>query len=612
MAELAVSLALLGGMYILTNKEKDNNQNDDNNEKGDNNKEGFNVNRYNKGTRQKMSENLKHNMIQNNFPTNGKAEMKNDPNYYPNANNSMDKYFNQVEYEKNINDGNEYKSLTGNMVQKNDLKHNNMVPFFGSKVKTSQDRNVNESRLDNMVGSGSQHFRKQETAPLFKPQENMQWGHGMPTATNFIQSRMNPSMSMSNVKPFQEIRVGPGLSEKGGVLGSGGFNAGMEQREKWIPKTVDELRAKTNPKTTYGGVILGGKNPVTNRGVIGNVEKYRPDTYFVNGPERYLTTTGIEKAQTARSIQVMPEENRQTTTTSYYGVSDQAGAEASYVPGSYTPAKRAVLDPNIKHITNAHAANKYKPSEGDYGVKGYVSSVLPNNRSLTTNRQPEYGAVSSFAKAVISPLMDILRPSRKENVIGNIRSSGNAGNGQQHAAYVYNPNNKARTTIKEMTEQRKDHQFINNQSEYGGGYGYLVNEKQSVNQERDSTNIHYSGNAGASYGTEAPTTYDAAYNANLIDKAPIMRGREPRGSSIKMFNGQSTTNIKVDKLETDRLNNRMYVPQQITKAPPSHQQYGQMSARSEFGQHIQTQRNTPDILNAFRSNPYSKPLNSVA
>tara|TARA_Y100000780_G_C13691873_1_gene419885 strand:+ start:282 stop:2078 length:1797 start_codon:yes stop_codon:yes gene_type:complete len=598
MAELAISLTLLGGMYILSNKEAKNEEN-------------FTVNREKKDSRSRMYKNELHNMQENNFPTNGTAELIKDDNYYPNPNNAMDKYFDQSQFQDEINDGNKYKSLTGNVVEKSELQHNNMVPFFGSKVRASDDRNVNESRLDNMMGNGSQHFSKKETAPLFKPQENLQWAHGAPNNTDFMRTRMNPSINMKNVKPFQEIRVGPGLNEKGGVLGSGGFNAGMQNRESWKPKNVDELRTKTNPKTTYGGVILGGKAPVTNRGIVGNVEKYNPDTYYVNGPERYFTTTGVEKAQTARSRQIMPEENRETTTTSYYGASDQAGAEASYVPGSYEPSKRNVLDSNSKHISNVNAVNRGVANKGDYGIQGYSASVLPNNRSLTSNRQPEYGVVSSFAKAIFTPIMDVLRPSRKENVIGNIRSSGNVGHGQNNATYVYNPNDKARTTIKEMTEERKQHNFINNQGDKGG-YGYLVNKKQPVQQERDSTNINYGGNPGGSYGNSEAMVYDAAYNANLIDKAPIMQGRDPQGSNVKMFNGQAYTNVKIDKLDCDRVNNRQFVPQQITKAPPSHDQYGQVTSRTEYGQDINTKRNTSDILNAFRNNPYTKPLNSVA
>ena len=54
-------------------------------------------------------------------------------------------------------------------------------------------------------------------------------------------------MKMSNVKPFETQNVGPGLNQGYSTAGSGGFNSGMEAREKWIAKSVDELRIKTNP-----------------------------------------------------------------------------------------------------------------------------------------------------------------------------------------------------------------------------------------------------------------------------------------------------------------------------------------------------------------------------
>ena len=118
-------------------------------------------------------------------------------------------------------------------------------------------------------------------------------------------------------------------------------------------KALDELRTTNNPKVTYGGVMLGGKREVQNRGIMGKMEKHQPDTYYINTPERYFTTTGIEKAQTARSNMIMPTENRETTTQSYYGHGAQADTETTYVPGKYKPANRAVLDAPIKHITNA-------------------------------------------------------------------------------------------------------------------------------------------------------------------------------------------------------------------------------------------------------------------
>ena len=602
--ELAIPVVLLGGMYVLSN------QNKDDKKASSNIKENFVANRTLPESRQRQLPNT--NTPVKNYPVSGTSELIKNVAYYANPNTATDKYYQQSVYEaKAENNKNTYKSLTGEDATASDFNHNNMVPFFGSSVKQNlRNLNNNETRLDNLIGSGSQFIHKREIAPMFKPQANMQWTHGTPNTSDFIQSRINPSMSMKNVKPFQEIRVGPGLNEKGGVLGSGGFNAGMESRERWISKTVDELRTVNNPKVTYGGVILGGKREVQNRGMMGNMEKNRPDTYYVNSPERYFTTTGLEKAQTARGIELLKPENRETTTREYFGSGGDGPVEGPYVPGEYRMTMRPQLDPDVKHVSNAHARDAYKSTDGDYGIKGYKESVLPNNRTLTGGNQ-QFGVVSSFAKAIIAPLMDVLRPSRKENVVGNLRPTGNARSGSITAGVVYNPNDKARTTIREMTENRPDHMFVNNQQE-AGGFGYTVNDQQSYGQERDTTNRSYTGIGGNTALTSNAPTYNAAYNAHLINKEPISRGRAPTTCNTSLFNGQRNTNIHIDKNDCDRKNNRMWVPQQVTKASPTKEQYGYGSTRTQYGQGVNCTRNNPAILDAFRKNPYTKSLQSWA
>lgn len=626
MAEIAIPLAILGGLYIVANKDNTQvNQNNENIQNKQNIQEGFlpKNNRLKPKIIQKELENR--NTPHLNYPTQNtnayEQELSLSPDYYPEPNQTTDKFYTKNNYINNNNyknlqslnqQDNMIQTMTGEKMNVKDFQHNNMVPFFGSSVK--QNVNIsNENRLDSMNGSGSQYFSKREQAPLFKPEKNMEWGFGMPNTSDFMQSRVNPSLKMDNVKPFQEVRVGPGLNDKGGVLGTNGFNAGMEARNKWLPKTVDELRVESNPKVSYGGVTLGGKDKVTNRGILGKVEKYRPDTYFINTPERYFTTTGIEKAQTSRGKELLKYENRQDTAREYFGTGEIADAQGPYlqVPNSFRPSRRPELDPNVKHVTNAHAKNKNENTDGDYGIFGYKSSVIPNNRSLTTERQPNLGIVNSFAKAVISPLLDVLRPSRKENVIGNIRSSGNIGS-EHGQSYVYNPADRAKTTIREMTEDRPDHLFVSNQKE-AGGYGYTVSNPKAYGQERDSTNVQYIGNIGNTNNTSNAMTYDSAYNAHLIDKEPISRGRQPMGDNVKLYNGQQFVNMKIDKLECDRNNNRMFVPQNIGIGQSITQQHiGQQTIRSEFGQDIHQQRMNPNDLSAFRNNPYTHSLSSIA
>lgn len=132
--------------------------------------------------------------------------------------------------------------------------------------------------------------------------------------SDFLQSRVNPSMRMANVKPWEEQRVAPGLNKGFTNEGSNGFNSGMEARDSWLPKTVNELRVDTNPKITYG--LSGHEGPadslIKNAGTVqtqGRVEKNRPDTYYNVGQKRWFTTTGLEKAQTARGVEVLHDVN---------------------------------------------------------------------------------------------------------------------------------------------------------------------------------------------------------------------------------------------------------------------------------------------------------------
>jgi hypothetical protein len=117
-------------------------------------------------------------------------------------------------------------------------------------------------------------------------------------------------MKNNNVKPFDSVFVGPGLDKGYTVNGTGGYNSGMEARDKWLPYTVDEMRVATNPKLEYKLINHEGpansyiKNAATTQ-TMGRVEKQRPDTFFINTQDRWLTTTGAEKGETLRSIQEM-------------------------------------------------------------------------------------------------------------------------------------------------------------------------------------------------------------------------------------------------------------------------------------------------------------------
>ena len=500
--------------------------------------------------------------------------------------------------------------LAGRTIE--NFSHNNMVPFFGSHV-TQRTVNLdgNESALDNMQGAGSQQIRKKAQAPLFAPQKNMGWAHGTPNFSNFMQSRVNPSMKMSNVKPFDSQNVGPGLNHGYTNKGSGGFNSGMEARDKWIAKSVDELRVKTNPKITYPGVILGGKRPVQNRGIEGNIEKYRPDTFYINGPERYFTTTGAEKAPTVRSQEILKPETRTATTREYFGGGERE-AKGTYIPGKYEQPLRPTLKSDAEYPGAANAAGKWQAgghgSMDDYGRDGY--NLPANERMLTASNNYSAPAAGSVIGAVIAPLLDVLRPSRKENAVGTIRPTGNAHSTVSKPP-AYNPADQPKTTMKETTLESKNFGGMPN-SETSDAYLVNIanNSERAVRQQRDDTNCEYISNPGTALRSKA-RVYNAEYNMSLnADKQILTQGRSPNGN-MAIYNGY--TNIKIDKLDSDRNPNRGTFSNNSTiVGGPSKEILGKMHQRAPIGMGQSCTRNSSDMLDAFRCNPYTQSLHGAA
>ena len=294
--ELAIPLLALGGMYVVSNQNKDSKKVVNNNTSKENFTSMGKQNNYLPNT----------NIPASNYPITNKTELLATVQEYPSHNQATNRYLDQNTYEKKSRQGlavgdniQQIHSLTGNYMTTNEFKHNNMVPFNGPKLKGQIYNNNNaETILDNMIGSGSQVIKKIEQAPLFSPQENIQWAYGAPNMSDFYQSRVNPAMKNNMVKPFESEMVGPGLDQGYGNKGSGGFNSGMEARDAWLPKTVDELRVATKPKEEFS--LLNHEGPaqsvIKNVGIEGRVEKYRPDTFFINTQDRWLTTTGAEKA----------------------------------------------------------------------------------------------------------------------------------------------------------------------------------------------------------------------------------------------------------------------------------------------------------------------------
>jgi len=595
--ELAIPLIALGGLYIVSNqsnvKKVNKNTINGNNEF----KENFN----NMGMKSNYLPNV--DIPTENYPITNNKELVDTVQEYPNPNAVTDKYFNQNIYQQKQRDnqsvGNnmqEIHSLSGNYLASTEFKHNNMVPFNGSKPHGQTSNQTSEAILDNYAGSGSQYVKKVEQAPLFKPQDNVQLIHGAPNMSDFYQSRVNPVLKNNMVKPFETVNVGPGLGKGYSNEGSGGFNSGMEDRDAWLPKTVDELRIATNPKEEYSMAEHQGpaNSTIKNSGILGKVEKNTPDTYFINSQDRWLTTTGGEKANRLIANEVFKTSHRNETTTYQTGTPNATLKTASYIPATHEETKRMQLSgPSVGH---SNAAGSGPHQDGEKFLKSHTNYT--NSRSL--NPQPQtYG--SGFSRAIgaaMAPIMDILKPVKKEEYVCNMRIYGNMG-GEVPGNYIQNKGDVPNTTVKETTLYQP-HGYFGNQQQGA----YEVTEQQAIANQRDTTNRAQYAPMGSKHGS---MQYDSAYRQiNNESKEKSIAGRTNQGNA-KMFNSQ--VNVTMSKLDSDRDNNRLWAPSAVTQSGPSIQTYGTTN-KPQYNE-SQDSRIEPSLLQAFKENPYTHSLSSA-
>ena len=615
MAEIALPLIGLGALYVFSNQKNNENFSSSNIKSNRKTLPNTNVPNENYPKQNYPIDNTSNNYVKQYINPNQTTDklLNNNVTLGINAG-DMNENTNQNMNNMNNMNQNIY-SLTGNQIDIDKFKHNNMVPFFGSSVKGASLNNQTTNVLDNLQGSGSNQIKKVEQAPLFKPEDNTQYSHGMPNQSEFYLSRQLPSTKIANVLPWEQEKVAPGLGLGYTTEGSGGFNSGMLNRESWAPPTVDELRVKTNPKSTYD--LNNHQGPaqslVKNRGSLGEFEKHGPTTDFSLGPQHWLTGTGSTLAPTHTSEQMINDGNRLTTTSEYYGTSGNAGdSKVSYIRGKYQASQKPELC--TTEFNPATASGHGSATATDYGIKGY--NIPKNNRMMSCESKNNgiMGGIGGTFKAIVAPVMDVLRPSRKENIINNMNLSGNAQSSVPSLPLT-NPNYRMPTTVKETTVDKVGLNYLNVSHIPNSNGGYQSTEVQIKNQERNNGDSSTTGFIGGTSSTNAHMDVSAWDNQhNNVNKTSI---NWPMAGGTSMFNSQ--TNMDIAKKDTNRVNDRMQTTDfiynqqmepSIAANIPSADSYGKINMPQQYKQEVNSERMNPEILSAFKNNPYAQSLNS--
>ena len=563
----------------------------------------------------------------------------------------------------------QYSELAGTTID--NFTHENMVPFFRGNNKQSIDPEANNSRLEFMNGTDKFYQSKTTIEPMFAPTKDLGYVYGTPNQVEAVMDRYIPSIYRQTEVPIEAIRVGPGLNQGYTSTPTGGFHQ-FDAQDFARPKTVDELRTLNNPKVSYEGRASGApKATVTNRGLIGRVEKRLPDRFYVQGCERYLKTTGAYRKEEMRGQWDCKEQGREKS-ISYKGIPTL---------GIY--------------------------GEGDKFNHGKDSITMKLNERMTTQDKTVMNNLTTTVKSIVAPILDIFRTTRKENVIGHPNKVGylgvqapskltardpndvakatiketnihneRTGNIQlgRTKARVHDPNDLAKTTIKEtnihnertgniqlgrtkarvhdpsdiarktiaettlfnrdghvttavkktithdpndvMRTTVKETNIDNNHMGHVGrgtfqnGDGYMVADYEAPNTNRQFTGDYEYEGIAKNY-VDRPSDDAMWKEARLNEtKTGISEGRYPTLSNTKVAIGGEHVNIKINKLESDRENHYASNPDRLYIETPTLTPCEITTDKDVLCNDVLAERINPDYLEAFQKNPYTQSLQS--
>jgi hypothetical protein len=379
----------------------------------------------------------------------------------------------------------EISLLTGLQIER---EHTNMVPFFGSNVKQNIETFTNQSILDLHSGNTSTFKHKSEIGKLFseKP-ENI---YGTPLFTNEIETdRFISSLYKQGEKPFQEEKISAPISGT--------------YENKILPsyKEVNELRPGNKPKESYEARTLSGKMGEV-RGVQSTVNKNRPDTFYEQGSDRLIVTTGqyIAKKNEEDYVTNFKATSREDYNLEYYGPMGSKeflsttqrieqidnSKELSFNSLSQVPKRQNFKNDYLRNFANEKRVIDY----GKTAITNYETE------RATTEDKSQILNVNSTSRGFKTSFSDEAKSTIKETTLDtdttrNFKSTFDRGFVETHYSGI--SDFKTRTTNKETFEE-DNYKGITNKEK---GMGYIVNkyDAKTTSKEIISDESEYQGNA---------------------------------------------------------------------------------------------------------------------
>ena len=428
----------------------------------------------------------------------------------------------------------EEDDMTYGVVEKDQLKHSNMVPHFSQRGMINEYNDQNYSHKANIFsGSSKEYVPKAELLKEnFTPLErDVNLVNGSRNNLGFMQSYYIPSTEKRNEMPFEQINVGPGLNLNPDQTSRP--DGGNQEEWRPIPRSTDQLRSADRPKLSYKGILKSGQKG-NKLGVLGDVFKRRPEKTVEIKTENYVKTGGEHKEQRARS----KIELRKTERKDSRPVIGPARASDEKLTKKNTgkvsePFKTETLSSgpsNVQEYIKKHNQNKcsYKlpensrdlnpkgnlvahPRRFSFGNLKFDPHDLPRQtikQTTTFNEQSGHAKGVDEGKVKSYNPTDPAKVTRRE-LITNTEQSGHV-RGAETFVQSFDPNDISRITLRDET------QFYDQ-----AGYAKGIENRSSAFNPNDITrttlrdDTQFNEQAGYAKGVENRST---AYDPNDITR----------------------------------------------------------------------------------------------
>ena len=409
-------------------------------------------------------------------------------------------------------------------------KHNNMVPFFGGSVKqnTSIENRQQEDKLEYFTGQFKlDQNHKTETLTMFSPTKEDIFSVDVPRQMDRYSTALT---YRNNELPFEQVHVGRGLNDGYTAKPSGGYH----NDTRILPKNIDQL--VVNPKQTYKGKVIKGKNVVGKRTAEQKVYNYKPKVLVTNeNGERNFVTTGERIAQASRPEIILNNVRKNTAPANIGHAKSQNGnkekmnqtvslGKDTTLLGAIIGAVQAIgkqmgTQPNAYKVEKTKRAVIQEKNTNNFGYTGQISynGQIYNNTPVKHLKgesirtlNPTDGNIGSGTYAGQLVSTDKLKATTKETT--EINNSNGYITGGYTEGKVYDPTAEQKHTGRQTIENNTNNGHITGGYIEGKVYDPTVQQKNTGRQTIENNNYNGTVSALQSTGQYVYDPFDFAKN----------------------------------------------------------------------------------------------------